>query len=124
MFDALASVAGTSADAVQKVAVASLSSGAKTAGAAATGGAEAGGKKRLFRKTRTTILRPGVYPLFKYDSCDQVPKFLSDQLVTATVESVSWDEVTASDTQLDKAVGGIVPTNRTPVAPAKPVKKR
>jgi hypothetical protein len=99
MFDAVASVAGTSADAAQKVAVAGIQ--AAGTGAKSAAGAQAANPTTLFRRTDSTILKPGIYALVNYpgDNCSLRPTFGLSALDVVT--TTTWSEVV-----LDKGKAG------------------
>jgi hypothetical protein len=92
MVDALASVVGTAAKAAPKAAAAGMQAGASAV--AKNNFSENHLPKRLFLRTTTAVLTPGVYPLFTYpaDDCSKTPKFCSQQLKDALRTSVTWEE--------------------------------
>ncbi len=100
MVDALASVVGTAAKAAASAAPASAPQAAVAgiqAGASEVAKSTAGNHppKRLFLRTTTAVLQPGVYPLFTYEGndCLKAPKFCSQQLRDAVAMSVTWEEI-------------------------------
>jgi hypothetical protein len=93
MVDALASVVGTAAKAAPKAAAAGMQAGASAVAKNTFAGNHP--PKRLFLRTTTTVLEPGVYPLFTYegDNCLKAPKFCSQKLKEALAMSVTWEEI-------------------------------
>lgn len=116
MIDALSNIAGASINPTGKAASAGMQTVAN-----ATAGAQ-GGRTRVFRRTRTVTLKPGVYQLLQYPQtkdnepdCSRLPSFRPPR--DALQPSDSWVEVSGGH---DGAGGP--PTSVEPGRPAGPGK--
>lgn len=115
MIDALSNIAGASINPTGKVAAAGVQTVAN-----ATAGAQ-GGRTRVFRRTRTVTLKPGIYQLLQYPQtkdnepdCSRLPSFRPPR--DALQPSDSWAEVSGGH---DGAAGG-PPITVEPGRPAGP----
>ena len=122
MFDMISSLAGTMTASTQKLA----NTGIQTATNAlqrGTQGAQAG-RTRLFRRTRVTTFKPGLYSMLQYPltkdnepDCAKLPSFRPPK--DATVQSEFWSEVASTQDAAATVVAAPVDPGR-PASVIKP----